>query len=67
LKSAAAAASSARKRASASSSATAAAGGASTSIDGSVAVTSRRPLRVGDVVTVRIDQASAYDLTGTAV
>ncbi|MBL0934071.1 MAG: 30S ribosomal protein S12 methylthiotransferase RimO [Rhizobiaceae bacterium] len=36
-------------------------------IDGSVQVTSRRPLRVGDVVTVKIDQASAYDLTGTAV
>ncbi|MFN3764611.1 MAG: 30S ribosomal protein S12 methylthiotransferase RimO [Aliihoeflea sp.] len=36
-------------------------------IDGSVQVTSRRPLRVGDVVTVKIDQASAYDLAGTAV
>jgi ribosomal protein S12 methylthiotransferase len=36
-------------------------------IDGSVSVTSRRPLRVGDVVTVKIDQATAYDLTGTAV
>jgi ribosomal protein S12 methylthiotransferase len=36
-------------------------------IDGSVSVTSRRPLRVGDVVTVKIDSAGAYDLAGTAV
>jgi ribosomal protein S12 methylthiotransferase len=36
-------------------------------IDGNVFVSSRRPLRVGDIVTVKIDQASAYDLHGTAV
>ncbi len=33
-------------------------------IDGSVHVTSRRPLRVGDVVTVKIDSSDAYDLHG---
>jgi len=36
-------------------------------IDGSVHVASRRPLRVGDIVTVKIDRADAYDLYGTAV
>jgi ribosomal protein S12 methylthiotransferase len=36
-------------------------------IDGNVFVSSRRPLRVGDIVTVKVDQASAYDLHGTAV
>lgn len=36
-------------------------------IDGTVTITSRRPMRVGDVVTVRIDSAGAYDLAGTAV
>ncbi|PHP65846.1 30S ribosomal protein S12 methylthiotransferase RimO [Zhengella mangrovi] len=36
-------------------------------IDGVVHVTSRRPLRVGDIVTVRIEAADAYDLHGTAV
>jgi ribosomal protein S12 methylthiotransferase len=36
-------------------------------IDGSVSINSRRPLRVGDVVTVKIDSAGAYDLSGTAV
>ncbi|MGB6118897.1 MAG: 30S ribosomal protein S12 methylthiotransferase RimO [Mesorhizobium sp.] len=35
-------------------------------IDGVVHVTSRRPLRVGDIVTVKIDRADAYDLHGTA-
>jgi len=34
-------------------------------IDGVVHVASRRPLRVGDIVTVRIDRADAYDLHGT--
>jgi ribosomal protein S12 methylthiotransferase len=33
-------------------------------IDGSVHVQSRRPLRVGDIVTVKIDEADAYDLYG---
>ena len=36
-------------------------------IDGKVFVTSRRPLRVGDIVTVKIDRAEAYDLHGAAV
>ena len=34
-------------------------------IDGSVHVASRRPLRTGDIVTVRIERADAYDLHGT--
>jgi ribosomal protein S12 methylthiotransferase len=36
-------------------------------IDGNVYVASRRPLRVGDIVTVKIDRADAYDLHGVAV
>ena len=36
-------------------------------IDGSVFVDSRRPLRVGEIATVKIDRADAYDLYGTAV
>ena len=36
-------------------------------IDGKVHVASRRPLRVGDIVTVKIEAADAYDLKGTAV
>ena len=36
-------------------------------IDGTVHLQSRRPLRVGDIVTVKIDRAEAYDLHGTAV
>jgi len=35
-------------------------------IDGTVRVTSRRPLRVGDVVTVKIESSDAYDLSGIA-
>jgi ribosomal protein S12 methylthiotransferase len=35
-------------------------------IDGKVHITSRRPLRQGDIVTVRIERADAYDLYGTA-
>ncbi|MGY6709805.1 MAG: 30S ribosomal protein S12 methylthiotransferase RimO [Rhizobiaceae bacterium] len=35
-------------------------------IDGTVRVTSRRPLRVGDVVTVKIEGSDAYDLSGIA-
>ena len=34
-------------------------------IDGSVYVTSRRPLKVGDIVTAKIDRADQYDLHGT--
>jgi ribosomal protein S12 methylthiotransferase len=36
-------------------------------IDGAVFVESRRPLRVGEIATVRIERADAYDLYGTAV
>ncbi|KQQ14117.1 ribosomal protein S12 methylthiotransferase RimO [Methylobacterium sp. Leaf123] len=36
-------------------------------IDGSVHVTSRRPVRPGDIVTVKIERADAYDLHGIAV
>lgn len=36
-------------------------------IDGNVYVASRRPLRVGDIVTVRVERADAYDLHGQAV
>ena len=36
-------------------------------IDGSVQIASRRPLRVGDLVTVKIDKAGPYDLHGMAV
>ncbi|MFZ1679819.1 MAG: 30S ribosomal protein S12 methylthiotransferase RimO [Rhizobiaceae bacterium] len=35
-------------------------------IDGVVHVSSRRPLRVGDIVTVKIEAADAYDLHGSA-
>jgi ribosomal protein S12 methylthiotransferase len=36
-------------------------------IDGKVHVTSRRPLRPGDIASVKIKSADAYDLFGTAV
>jgi ribosomal protein S12 methylthiotransferase len=36
-------------------------------IDGAVYVASRRPLRVGEVATVKIERAEEYDLHGTAV
>ncbi|WP_164762282.1 hypothetical protein, partial [Mesorhizobium sp. M7A.T.Ca.TU.009.02.1.1] len=36
-------------------------------IDGSVHIQSRRPLRQGDIITVKIDRADAYDLYGSAV
>jgi ribosomal protein S12 methylthiotransferase len=36
-------------------------------IDGSVYVASRRPLRAGDIVTVKVERADAYDLHGVAV
>jgi ribosomal protein S12 methylthiotransferase len=35
-------------------------------IDGGVHVQARRPLRVGDIVTVKIDRSDAYDLYGQA-
>jgi ribosomal protein S12 methylthiotransferase len=36
-------------------------------IDGTVFVASRRPLRVGEIATVKIERAAEYDLHGTAV
>jgi len=36
-------------------------------IDGNVYVASRRPLRAGDIVTVKIERSDEYDLHGTAV
>jgi ribosomal protein S12 methylthiotransferase len=36
-------------------------------IDGTVHLTTRRPLRIGEIATVRIDRADAYDLHGTVV
>ncbi|TGS47387.1 30S ribosomal protein S12 methylthiotransferase RimO, partial [bacterium M00.F.Ca.ET.179.01.1.1] len=36
-------------------------------IDGSVHIQSRRPLRAGEIVTVKIDRADAYDPYGSAV
>ncbi|MGD0720877.1 MAG: 30S ribosomal protein S12 methylthiotransferase RimO [Roseiarcus sp.] len=35
-------------------------------IDGTVHIATRRPLRPGDIVSVKIDRADAYDLHGTA-
>ena len=36
-------------------------------IDGVVHVASRRPLRQGEIATVRIERAGEYDLHGTVV
>src|SRR5262249_32067362 len=36
-------------------------------IDGTVHVTSRRPLRLGEIATVRIERTDEYDLHGTIV
>jgi ribosomal protein S12 methylthiotransferase len=36
-------------------------------IDGAVLVTSRRPLRLGEIATVRIERSDAYDLHGSVV
>ncbi|HEY6257395.1 MAG TPA: TRAM domain-containing protein, partial [Xanthobacteraceae bacterium] len=36
-------------------------------IDGAVYVQSRRPLRVGEIATVKIERTDDYDLHGTAV
>ena len=36
-------------------------------IDGAVHVASRRPLRVGEIATVKIERTDNYDLHGTAV
>jgi ribosomal protein S12 methylthiotransferase len=34
-------------------------------IDGSVYITARRPLKVGEIVTAKIERADNYDLHGT--
>jgi ribosomal protein S12 methylthiotransferase len=36
-------------------------------IDGAVHIATRRPLRTGDIATVKIERANAYDLWGSAV
>jgi ribosomal protein S12 methylthiotransferase len=36
-------------------------------IDGSVFIDSRRPLRIGEIATVKIERAGTYDLYGTAI
>jgi ribosomal protein S12 methylthiotransferase len=36
-------------------------------IDGTVHLTSRRPLRVGEIATVKIERVDAYDLHGTVI
>lgn len=36
-------------------------------IDGKVHIVSRRPLRQGDIVSVKMEQSDAYDLHGTAI
>jgi ribosomal protein S12 methylthiotransferase len=36
-------------------------------IDGAVHVTSKRPLRIGEIATVKIERADAYDLYGSVV
>ena len=36
-------------------------------IDGAVHIATRRPLRAGDIATVKIERANAYDLWGSAV
>jgi ribosomal protein S12 methylthiotransferase len=36
-------------------------------IDGAVYLSSRRPLRVGEIATVKIERADDYDLHGMAV
>jgi ribosomal protein S12 methylthiotransferase len=36
-------------------------------IDGAVHVAGRRPLRVGEIATVKIERTDDYDLHGTAV
>ena len=36
-------------------------------IDGAVHVASRRPLKAGDIVKVKVERADAYDLWGATV
>jgi ribosomal protein S12 methylthiotransferase len=36
-------------------------------IDGTISVASRRPLRAGDIVTVKVERSEEYDLHGVAV
>jgi ribosomal protein S12 methylthiotransferase len=40
--------------------------GDSPQIDGAVHIATRKPLRAGDIVTVKIERSDAYDLWGTA-
>jgi ribosomal protein S12 methylthiotransferase len=40
--------------------------GDSPQIDGLVHIATRRPLRAGDILTVKIERSDAYDLWGTA-
>jgi ribosomal protein S12 methylthiotransferase len=40
--------------------------GDSPQIDGAVHIATRRPVRAGDIVTVKIERSDAYDLWGTA-
>jgi ribosomal protein S12 methylthiotransferase len=40
--------------------------GDSPQIDGAVHIATRRPLRAGDILTVKIERSDAYDLWGTA-
>jgi ribosomal protein S12 methylthiotransferase len=40
--------------------------GDSPQIDGAVHIATRRPMRPGDIVTVKIERADWYDLWGTA-
>ena len=40
--------------------------GDSPQIDGAVHIATRRPLRAGDIVTVKVERSDAYDLWGTA-
>ena len=36
-------------------------------IDGAVYVAAKRPVRIGDIVTVKVERSDAYDLHGTLV
>ncbi len=40
--------------------------GDSPQIDGAVHIATRRPLRAGDIATIKIERSDAYDLWGTA-
>ena len=65
-KSAAASGSSSMRSTSESGSAKGRSKGDAPQIDGTVIISSHRPLRVGEIATVKIERADAYDLHGTA-